>query len=211
MQSIIEKTENFVKEKLPIEPTGHDWHHAFRVRNIALKISDSEGGDRLIIELSALLHDIADWKFSGSEDNGASIADDFLTSNGLPRQSVNGVCDIIQNNSYKGANVTNTIKSLEGKIVQDADRLDAMGAMGIARAFAYGGYKGQPIYDPDLKPSLHDSFEAYKNHKGTTINHFYEKLLLLKDKMNTNTAKQLAENKHKILESYLEQFISEWY
>lgn len=210
MQSIIEKTQVYVKENLPIEPTGHDWYHVFRVCETAKYIAEHEGGDLLIIQLAALLHDIADWKFSKHQDNGAALADDFLSSIGVERKVVNQVCEIIQYSSYKGAQVNDAMTSLEGKIVQDADRLDALGAMGIARAFAYGGYKGQPIHDPQIKPIMHDSFEAYKNHQGTTINHFYEKLLLLKDKMNTATGRQLAEKHHAILESFLKAFLAQW-
>lgn len=206
---LLSKTKIFLKQHLPIDATGHDWLHSFRVNKIAREIAIAEGGDLLIVELSSLLHDIGDWKFSGNNDNGASIAKDFLTSSGLGSQSVKHICSIIEHISFKGAYVTDSMSSLEGQIVQDADRLDAMGAIGIARAFAYGGFKGQPIYDPDIYPTLHSSFEEYKNHKGTSINHFYEKLVLLKDKMNTNHGKALACHKHELILKFLDEFRKE--
>ena len=208
---VIEKTEDYVKALLSGEGTGHDWWHILRVTKLAKHIAKQESANLLVVELTALLHDIADWKFhDGDINKGPSVAREWLGKLSLDPLLIDQVCDNIANISFKGANVTQKPLSLEGQIVQDADRLDALGAIGIARAFAYGGFKQRPLYEPDLKPMLHSSFEAYKNHQGTTVNHFYEKLLLLKDKMNTQSAKNIAEERHQIMENYLTQFFSEW-
>ncbi len=209
---IISKTEDFAKSKLLGEATGHDWWHIFRVWNNAKLIMKSEtDADSFIVELGALLHDISDWKFSGGNDNaGVNIAADFLKGLDINENIINAVCEIISTISFKGAGVKTPMKTLEGKIVQDADRLDALGAIGIARTFAYGAYANQEIYNPEIKPQLHNSFEEYKNQKGTSVNHFYEKLLLLADRMNTESAKQIALNRQKYMENFLEKFYSEW-
>ncbi len=210
-QSIIDQTVTYVKKMLEHDQTGHDWWHIHRVWQTALYIAKKEKGDSLVVQLAALLHDIADWKFNDGDDKAsARVAQEWLASMGLEKESITHICDIINAVTFKGAGVESQIKTLEGQAVQDADRLDALGAIGIARAFTYGGYKGMPMYDPALEPKFHASFEEYKKHKGTTINHFYEKLLLLKELMNTSTGKRLAEDRHQFIESYLNQFFLEW-
>jgi uncharacterized protein len=165
----------------------------------------------MVVELSALLHDIADWKFHNGDDSiGPKVAEQFLTANHVERRVIDPVIEIIASISYKGAGVPTPMKTLEGKVVQDADRLDAIGALGIARTFAYGGHKNRLIYHPEEKPVLHQSFEDYKKNQGHTINHFYEKLLLLKDRMNTASGKRLAEARHQFMQTYLDQFYKEW-
>jgi uncharacterized protein len=178
---------------------------------MAKKIGESEDADMFVVELAALLHDIADWKFHGGDDTvGPKLARQILEKNAVFREIASHVCEIIGSLSFKGAGVKTDMKTLEGKIVQDADRLDAIGAIGIARAFAYGGHKDRPLYDPTMKPSVHTSKDDYFKNEGTTINHFHEKLLLLKDRMNTATAKGLAKDRHQFMEEYLERFIKEW-
>ncbi|MBW8884534.1 MAG: HD domain-containing protein [Planctomycetia bacterium] len=208
---ILQKTTDHVRGLLSGEGSGHDWFHIERVRNAALHIAREEGADPFVVELAALLHDIADWKFAGGDhDAGPRAARDWLTSLGVPESIIDYVADIIARLSFKGAGVETPMSTLEGRCVQDADRLDAIGAIGIARAFAYGGHKGRALYDPAVPPQPHASFEAYKKNAGPTINHFYEKLLLLKDRMNTTTGKQLAAERHAFLEQFLDQFFSEW-
>jgi uncharacterized protein len=207
----IQKTEAFVKEKLSGEGTGHDWWHIDRVRKNALVIGKKEKVDLFVVELGALLHDIADYKFHGGDETvGPKVARKWLTNLGVDTKIVNHIADIVANISYKGAKVANKISTLEGKVVQDADRLDAMGAIGIARCFAYNGHVGNEIYNPDITPVMHKTAEEYKKFKGTAINHFYEKLLLLKDRMNTQTAQTIAEQRHTYMENFLEQFLAEW-
>ena len=209
--SIIDKTCKFVEDKLSGDGSGHDWWHIFRVWTLAKKIAIEEKAQVEIVELGALLHDIADWKFhDGDESIGPAIAREFLNNHNVEPNLSDSVVEIISTVSYKGAGVATPMKTLEGKIVQDADRLDAIGALGIARTFAYGGYKNRLIYHPDEKPVLHESYEDYKKNKGHTINHFYEKLLLLKERMNTNTGKRIAEGRHKFMQSFLDQFYKEW-
>lgn len=208
---IIQEVKDYVKKNLGKEPTGHDWWHAYRVWKMAKEISKKEGGELFIIELAALLHDIADWKFHrGDIKLGSKRAKTLLKKLGVDDKSIKHVCYIIDNVSFKGAGVKDRIKTKEGKIVQDADRLDVIGAIGIARTFAYGAYKGREICNPDIKPRLHKSFKEYKNSGGTSINHFYEKLLLLKGRLNTKTAKKIALKRHKFLKDYLKQFLKEW-
>ena len=209
--SIIDKTCKFVEDKLSGDGSGHDWWHIFRVWTLAKKIAVEEKAQVEIVELGALLHDIADWKFHDGDDSiGPAIAREFLNSHNVQTKISDSVVEIISTVSYKGAGVATPMKTLEGKIVQDADRLDAIGALGIARTFAYGGYKNRLIYHPDEKPVLHKSYEDYKKNEGHTINHFYEKLLLLKERMNTNTGKRIAEGRHKFMQSFLDQFYKEW-
>jgi uncharacterized protein len=193
------------------DSSGHDWFHIERVRNTALTIAREEGADLFVVELAALLHDVADWKFAdGDHTASPRAARRWLQSLPVAPAVIDHVEDIVATLSFKGAGVATPMKTLEGRIVQDADRLDALGAIGIARTFAYGGHKGQAMHDPELQPQLHGSFEAYKSNVGTTINHFYEKLLLLKDRMNTAAGKRLAAERHAFMERYLEQFIAEW-
>tara|TARA_Y100001936_G_scaffold21736_1_gene19103 strand:+ start:18 stop:668 length:651 start_codon:yes stop_codon:yes gene_type:complete len=209
--SIIDKTCKFVEDKLSGDGSGHDWWHIFRVWTLAKKIAVEEKAQVEIVELGALLHDIADWKFHDGDDSiGPAIAREFLNNQNVEPNVSDSVVEIISTVSYKGAGVATPMKTLEGKIVQDADRLDAIGALGIARTFAYGGYKNRLIYHPDEKPVLHKSYEDYKKNEGHTINHFYEKLLLLKERMNTNTGKRIAEGRHKFMQSFLDQFYKEW-
>ena len=209
--SIISKTCEFVENKLAGDGSGHDWWHIFRVWTLAKKIAVEEKAQMEIVELGSLLHDIADWKFHGGDDSiGPAMAQEFLSNNDVDPQLTESVVDIVSTISYKGAGVATPMKTLEGKIVQDADRLDAIGALGIARTFAYGGYKNRLIYHPDEKPVLHQSYADYKNNKGHTINHFYEKLLLLKERMNTKTGKRIADGRHQFMQSFLEQFYREW-
>ena len=209
--SIISKTCKFVEKRLAGDGSGHDWWHIFRVWTLAKKIAVEEKAQLETVELGALLHDIADWKFHGGDDSiGPTMAQEFLNNNDVDPQVIESVVDIVSTISYKGAGVATPMKTLEGKIVQDADRLDAIGALGIARTFAYGGYKNRLIYHPDEKPVLHQSYTDYKKNEGHTINHFYEKLLLLRERMNTKTGKQMADGRHQFMENFLEQFYREW-
>ncbi len=211
-QKVIERTEEYVKNKLQGESSGHDWWHIVRVRNNALQIASKEKGANIfVVELSALLHDIADWKFHGGDEKAGSVAaQKWLEGQSVGNETIRNVCLVIDEVSFKGAGVKEVPSTLEGKIVQDADKLDAIGAIGIARTFAYGGKMGREIYNPEIKPEFHETFEQYKNSKGPTINHFYEKLLLLKDRMNTDTAKRMAEGRHKYMEDFLGRFNKEW-
>lgn len=208
---IKEKTISFVKDTLQGAEAGHDWFHIERVYKTALGIHTKEGGDLLLVTLAALLHDIADSKFNnGDEEIGPEMAGNFLRTLGLTEAMILEVQQIIRNLSYKASLGKIEFSSKELDIVQDADRLDAIGAIGIARAFTYGGYKNRVLYDPQIKPELNMSKEAYKNSEAPTINHFYEKLLRLKDLMKTRTGKELAEQRHQFMLLYLEQFYSEW-
>ena len=207
---IIQKTSAYIKQEFSDNSSGHDWWHIYRVWKNAIAICEQERADRFTVELAALLHDLDDWKFNENEDETPSRAKAWMESCDVNSEMIEKVCEIIMHISYKGARVENKMKSLEGLIVQDADRLDAIGAIGIGRAFAYGGYKNRPMYDPERSNNMHASFEEYKNSKSATINHFYEKLLLLKDMMNTGTAKRIAEQRHEVMLSFLSQFMNEW-
>lgn len=208
---VVKKTSEYVKAKMEGEGSGHDWWHVYRVWKAAVQIGKEEKADLFVVQLASLLHDIGDWKFhDGDNDAGPQIARKWLIGNNVKAEIVNDVCEIIRDLSFKGAQVATPMRTKEGMVVQDADRLDAIGAIGVARAFAYGGYKGREIYNPAIKPESHQTFEAYKNSKGPTINHFYEKLLLLKDMMNTKAAKRLAKRRHKFMEEYLNRFSLEW-
>lgn len=211
MKKVIQAVEKQVKKQFENEGTGHDWYHIDRVRKIALKIHEKEGGNRDIIELAALLHDISDHKFNGGDfDKGAKVTDEILTQLNVDEETKTAVAIIVKNVSYKGSGVEDDMESLEGKIVQDADRIDAIGAIGIARTFAYGGAINQPIYDPTISPKLNQSKESYVNERSHTVNHFYEKLLLLKDRMHTEKGKQIAEERTVFMQDYLSQFYEEW-
>lgn len=193
------------------DSTGHDWWHIYRVVNIAKKIAASENANAIQVEIVALLHDIADYKMNnGDETIGFTKISNFLTLIGISVQEIESIITDIKNISYKGGNNEVLNQSIESKIVQDADRLDAIGAIGVARTFAYGGSKHRMMYDPKIHPALHQTTEQYKNSTAPTINHFYEKLLLLKDKMNTTTAKQIAEKRHLFLQQFLNRFFEEW-
>ncbi len=208
--SIIQKTADFIKQEFADDSSGHDWWHIYRVWKNAITICEHEKADSFIVQLAALLHDLDDWKFNDSEDETPLRAKAWLDSLSVDSSVTDAVCRIISHISFKGAGVENKMDSLEGFIVQDGDRLDAIGAIGIARAFAYGGYKNRLLYDPASPPQMHQSFEQYKNSNSATINHFYEKLLLLKDMMNTRTAKRIAEQRHEVMVQYLGQFMNEW-
>lgn len=209
--TLVDKVKEAIFEQFDGEATGHDWHHINRVVNLSKHIQSVEGGDLEIIELAAFLHDISDHKFNGGKlDEGGKVAYKLLLELGCDKDKADAIKYIVDNVSYKGANTPASMKTLEGKIVQDADRLDAIGAIGIARTFAYGGNKNQSMYDPELKSEMHDSFEEYAKAKTSTINHFYEKLLLLKDRLNTDTAKEIGLHRHQYMERFLEEFYSEW-
>ncbi len=213
---LVEETITFVKETLQHAEGGHDWFHIQRVFNNTMLIAREEKVNILTVSLGALLHDIADAKFhDGDEALGPQMAEDFLRSIGTPKRTINHVVKIIRFSSFKSSledskNKRKTFSSKELQVVQDADRLDAIGAMGIARAFNYGGFKNRLLYDPSVPPNLKLTKEEYKKSTAPTINHFYEKLLLLKDKMNTKTGKRLGEQRHQFMLDYLEQFYKEW-
>lgn len=209
--SYMEQTIDFVKKELEGAEAGHDWFHIERVYKNALHLLKTEQADEQVVLLGALLHDIADSKFhEGDETLGPKKAYDFMTTIEIPEDVKKHVVQIIENISFKGGNFEKNFRSKELEIVQDADRLDAIGAIGIARTFNYGGFKNHPLYDPAIKPNLQMSKDEYKKHQGTTINHFYEKLLLLKDLMNTETGKKMALKRHQYMEGFLEQFYAEW-
>ena len=210
-QEQINKTITFVKEQLLDAEGGHDWFHTERVYNNAKLISKNEPVDAFVVALAALLHDIADSKFhNGDETVGAKIARAFLFQLQVDSTVIEHVASIIENVSFKGGNEAQKFHSLELDVVQDADRLDAIGAIGIARCFNYGGFKNRSLYNPDIKPNLNMSKEEYKASKAPTINHFYEKLLLLKDRMNTKTGYKIALERHRYMEAFLKQFYKEW-
>ncbi len=204
---IIKQTVEYIKQKFSNDFSGHDWWHIYRVWKLSKYLSKNEKADAFVIEMSALLHDLDDYKLS--QENSQNVKK-WLNNFYIDNKTKNHILFITENISYKGANVANKITSIEGKIVQDADRLDAIGAMGIARAFAYGGNHNREMYSPDIKPVLHNSFKDYKNSNSTTINHFYEKLLLIKDKINTEKARKIAEKRTKIMGRFLEDFFNEW-
>ena len=208
---IITATAAHVRETLSGDSSGHDWWHINRVRRNSLNIASEEGADLFITELAALLHDIADWKFHGGDDTaGPRAAHEWLVRCECDPATIDHVCEIVATLSFKGAGVATEMQTLEGRCVQDGDRLDAIGAVGIARAFAFGGHFGRAMYDPEVAPELHQSFAAYKQKGGPTINHFYEKLLLLKDRMQTATGTRLAQERHQFMETFLAQFYAEW-
>ncbi len=210
-EEIISETILFVKKELEGAEGGHDWWHIERVWKNAKFINNYEKANTFTIELAALLHDIADAKFhNGDENTGPQNASVFLKSLSIPNDIVDHVENIIRSISFKGGNFSSSFHSLELAIVQDADRLDALGAIGIARAFNYGGFKNREMFNPSIKPDTKMTKEMYKKSTAPTINHFYEKLLLLKDRMNTETGKKLAEERHRFMEIFLEQFYKEW-
>lgn len=208
---LIRSVEREVKQRFEGEGTGHDWWHIYRVYQMAVRIAKAEGAHLEVTALGALLHDIADHKFHGGDLTvGAKEADLILRANRADEATIAQVITIVNEVTFKGAGVETPVSSIEAACVQDADRLDAIGAVGIARAFAYGGSKERLLFDPNCPPVWHDSFEAYAGDKGATINHFYEKLLLLKDRMQTTTGKEIAQRRHRFMEEYLRQFYMEW-
>ncbi len=210
-KQVLKKVAAQVRYRLDKEGTGHDWYHIERVVKAARHIGIREKADLFIVELAALLHELGDWKFhDGDDTQTVKIPKEILMEHGIDRTTAHHVCEIIMYMSYRGGQ-NPPLKTIEGKVVQDADRLDSLGALGIARVFAYGGKKGRPLHDPHLKPKKSFKSKAeYFHHKNTSINHFYEKLLLLKDKMNTKTGKRLAAPRHQFLKTYLKQFYVEW-
>lgn len=210
-QELILRTADFVRNHLAGAEGGHDWWHIYRVWRMARSIGMDEGADMLVVELAALLHDIADPKFHhGDEEVGPRLAEQFLAGQGVEPEIIGHIINIIKNMSFKNSLGKVDFHSQELAVVQDADRLDAIGAIGIARAFNYGGFKNRPLYDPAIPPKTTMSKEEYKKSDSPTINHFYEKLLLLKDKMNTTTGKRIAAGRHRYMEEYLERFYREW-
>jgi uncharacterized protein len=210
-QEIIQKTVEFVKYTLTDAEGGHDWWHIYRVWKAAKHIAQHENVDLFIVELGALLHDIADSKFHGGDEQiGPQKARVFLQTNQVDEEVIDHVEKIISNISFKGGRLPQDFKSPELDVIQDADRLDAIGAIGIARTFNYGGHKGRSIYNPDIKPNLQLTKEEYKSSEAPTLNHFYEKLLLLKDRMNTRTGMEMAVKRDDFMISYLDQFYKEW-
>ncbi len=208
---IIEKTIAMIKQKFSNDASGHDFWHIWRVWQVSKRISSEEHADGFIVELGALLHDVADWKENNGDPTiGGKVSREWLKKLDVDDEIINKVVDIVDNVSFKGAGVVDKMDSLEGKIVQDADRLDAMGAIGIGRAFSYGGSRGRLMYDPDILINNVTNFEQYRNAGQTSINHFYEKLLLLRDRMHTKSGKKLARKRHKYMEKYLDEFYGEW-
>ncbi|WBV58565.1 HD domain-containing protein [Chryseobacterium daecheongense] len=211
MSSVIENTIDFVKEKLKGAEAGHDWFHIERVWKLSRKIAENENCNKEVVELGALLHDIADPKFhDGDETIALKVSREFLEEQHVSEEIIGQVLFIIKNISFKNRGEAPQNLPIELKIVQDADRLDAIGAIGIARTFNFGGFKNNLMYHPDIKPKLNMSKEEYKKSDGTTINHFYEKLLLLKDLMNTEKGKELAQERHEVMLQFLDQFYKEW-
>ncbi|KAK8846205.1 hypothetical protein M9Y10_020211 [Tritrichomonas musculus] len=206
-----ENIELFVRKKLGEDTSGHDFYHCFRVRTTAEKLAHNEGNvDMTVVICASLLHDVPDVKICKDVEKTKKEIIELLQQSSISSPQIDHVMSIISNLSFKGAGVDTTMPTIEGKIVQDADRLDSIGAIGVARCFAYGGHVGHPIYDPTLKPVLHSSEKEYRKSKGTSISHFYEKLLLLKDRMQTNSGRKVAEIRHQYIESFLNQFLREW-
>ncbi|MFA6307344.1 MAG: HD domain-containing protein [Patescibacteria group bacterium] len=209
-KQIIQKINKYVKDRLSGEGSGHDWWHIDRVRKLALKIAQKEKADLFVVELSALLHDIYDYKFYKA--NNKNAIDNFLRKYKINEEIIQQIAYIVNSISYKGGTNKIKLKSIEAKIVQDADRLDAIGAIGIARTFTYGGKIAREMYNPNIKPKKYKNLNEYKKHLNTnpTVNHFYEKILLLKNTIHTKTGKQMANNRHKYVEQFLNRFFKEW-
>ena len=210
-QELIDATAAHVREQMTGGEGSHDWWHVHRVWMNARAIAAHEPVDPLAVELAALLHDIADWKFTdGDLTAGPRAARAFLQSVDAPQALTAHVAEIVANVSFKGAGVPDRMPTLEGKVVQDADRLDAIGAIGIARAFAYGGHDNRQLHDPDATVELHDTPDAYRAGRGGTLNHFYEKLLLLRDRMHTRTGRAIADQRHAYMQEFVARFLAEW-
>ena len=207
----IERVAAAIRARCEGESSGHDWYHIARVRHLAGRLAKEEGATREIVELAALVHDIADWKFTdGDESVGPRAAAELLRREGCAEEVVREVADIVATVSFKGAGVATPMRTLEGQCVQDADRLDAIGAIGIARCFAYGGFKGRPLHTPDVPPVLHEDKEAYRQAAGGSLNHFYEKLFLLKERLHTASARRIAAERHAFMADFVRQFLAEW-
>lgn len=211
VEEIIRNTIAFVKDELKDAEGGHDWFHIERVYKNSMLISEGEKVDKIVVALGALLHDIADSKFHNGDDTvGPKKAREFLKTQNVGEEIIEHVVKIIESVSFSGGNKTQEFTSLELEVVQDADRLDALGAIGIARTFNYGGFKNRKLYDPEITPKLNMSPSEYKASNAPTINHFYEKLLLLKDRMNTETGRKIAIERHQFMETFLDHFYAEW-
>lgn len=210
MKELISQVRQRVKSIFEGEGSGHDWWHIYRVTETAKKIGAKEGADLFLVELSALLHDVGDYKLFEGDDAQEKLITQILSDFSAEQKLIDEVISIVKSVSFKGAGVATVPDTLEGKVVQDADRLDAIGAIGIARAFAFGGHHNRLLYDPNEKPEWHNDFETYKKAKGHTINHFYEKLLLLKERMQTKTGKVMAEERHQFMLTFLDNFKKEW-
>lgn len=208
-ETILAAAEIYVKERLEGETTGHDWWHIKRVADSARSIAEAEQADTFVCVLAALLHDLADEKVCGSEAEGLAAISRWMDGNGVSPEDRDHVAEIVSTMSFKGGGRP-PVRTLEGRVVQDADRLDAIGAMGIARVFVYSGAKGRPVHDPSVAPRENMTVEEYRSGRDTAVNHFYEKLLKLKDLMNTETGRRRAEGRHRFMEQYLEQFYGEW-
>jgi uncharacterized protein len=214
-EEILNRARDYVREELSKDASGHDWWHIYRVATMAKRLATECGADQFVCELTALLHDVGDYKLRGhSEEPESAIARRWLESQGVDKAIIGQITDIIDSMSYsssiKSGSAKQGMNTLEGQVVQDADRLDAIGAIGIARTFAYGGSKGQPMHDPELPPTMHKTKEEYRTSRSSSVNHFHEKLLLLKDLMNTEPAKRLAQARHDYMVGFLEQFHGEW-
>ena len=208
-EEILAAARAHVRERLEHDSSGHDWWHIDRVVRLARRLAEEEGADVFLCELAALTHDLVDWKLTPDEAQAQEDLRAWLAQQGVDATTLAAVLDIITHLSFKGGNQP-AMRTLEGQIVQDADRLDAIGSIGIARAFAYGGTKGRPMHNPDSRPRSQMTAEEYRSHQSATINHFYEKLLLLKDRMNTATARRMAAHRHAVLEGFLAEFHAEW-
>jgi uncharacterized protein len=210
-EEVVGNTCEYVKGALRGESSGHDWWHVRRVWRLAAHLCEEERADRFVVQLAALLHDISDYKLNGGDVSlGPKMARAWLEGQQVDEATISHVCEIIGEMSFKGAGVKSRMRTLEGMIVQDADRLDAIGAVGVARAFAYGGFKGAAMYEPDEEAVLHQSFEEYRGRTASTVGHFYEKLLLLKGRMNTDAARRIAAERHEFMETFLSQLLREW-
>ena len=209
--TLVERVAARIESRFAGEGSGHDWHHIRRVWRLTQALAREEGADVEVAELGALVHDIADWKFHGGDESvGPREAERLLREENAPEALIAPVVDIVATISFKGAGVATPMRSLEGACVQDADRLDALGAIGIARCFAYGGHAGRLLHDPAVPPVLHATAQAYKSAKGTSLNHFHEKLFLLKDRMNTASGRRLAEARHAYMADFVARFLQEW-
>ena len=207
---IVARTEEYVRNELAGDASGHDWWHVDRVRKLALELAREERADELVVELAALLHDVADYKFSGSPDAGPQATRTWLGGQGADDAAIEHVAEIIAGMSFKGGGMPDAELSLEGQCVRDADRLDAIGAIGIARAFAFGGHKGRVLHDPAVEPQLHADPGAYLRAETTTINHFYEKLLLLEERMSTESGRRIGAHRQRVMQAFLAKFQAEW-
>lgn len=209
--NLFEEVKYIVEQKFKSESADHDWYHIERVLKLAEYIQDREGGDLLVVQLAALLHDISDHKLNGGIKNDCGrVSREILNKLNAEKLLIDRVCAIVDKVSFKGAGVEDEVDSIELDIVRDADRLDAIGAIGIARAFHYGGKNGRPFYEPNLGPSLHSDFDAYSSDKSHTLNHFYEKLLLIKDRLRTKTAQDIGAERHQIMAAFVADFLNEW-